>query len=135
MILVDTSVLVGYLKGSAGAVFDKFDEMIAGGVPYGINGYIYQEVLQGARDEREYALLAEYLSSLPFYSLLHGRASFESAARIFFLCRRSGVTVRSTVDLLIAQIAIENELYLFHNDRDFSNMAKIAPELKLIDYF
>ncbi len=131
MILVDTSVLVGYLKGTAGTPFERFDGMIAEGVPFGIDGYIYQEVLQGARDEREYDLLAEYLSSLPFYSLLHGRSSFESAARIFFLCRRSGVTVRSTVDLLIAQTAIENGLHLFHNDRDFSKMAKVDAFLSI----
>jgi len=133
VILVDTSVLVGYLKGSAGAVYDKLDEIIAAGAHFGINGFIYQEVLQGARDEREFALLDEYLSSLRFYSLLKGRASFESAARIYFLCRRSGVTVRSTVDLLIAQTAIENDLHLLHNDRDFLNIAKVLTDLKLID--
>jgi predicted nucleic acid-binding protein len=133
MILVDTSVLIGYLKGSPGPVFEKFDEMIAQGVPFGINGYIYQEVLQGAGDEKEYVLLVDYLSPLPFYSLLHGRSSFESAARIFFLCRRSGITLRSTVDLLIAQTALENGLYLLHHDRDFSNMGKVIPELKLMD--
>ena len=133
MILVDTSVLIGYLKGSPGPVFDKFDEMIIRGIPFGINGYIYQEVLQGARDEREYSLLVDYLSSLPFYSLLNGRSSFEAAARIFFLCRRSGITLRSTMDLLIAQTALENGLYLFHHDRDFSNMGKVLPELKLMD--
>ena len=63
MILVDTSVLVGYLKGSAGAVFDRFDEMIAGGVPFGINGYIYQEVLRGRG-------MKESMLSLPNICLL-----------------------------------------------------------------
>ena len=46
--------------------------------------------------------------------------------------RKKGLTVRSTVDCMIAQIAIENELLLLHNDRDFEAMAAVAP-LKLFN--
>ncbi|MFZ4614772.1 MAG: twitching motility protein PilT [Rectinemataceae bacterium] len=43
----------------------------------------------------------------------------------------SGITIRSTIDLLIAKTAIENDLLLLHNDRDFTNMAKSIPELRM----
>lgn len=54
-------------------------------------------------------------------------ASYEAAARLLVRCRRKDVTIRSTVDCLIAQVAIEHELYLVHNDRDFDYIAKVIP--------
>jgi predicted nucleic acid-binding protein len=58
-------------------------------------------------------------------------ASYESAARLYFLCRKKGITIRSTIDFLIAQTAIENNLVLMHNDEDFNTMAKVIKELKV----
>jgi predicted nucleic acid-binding protein len=49
-----------------------------------------------------------------------------SAARMYFRCRKKGMTINSTVDCLIAQTAIENNSYLLHNDSDFDNIAKVA---------
>jgi predicted nucleic acid-binding protein len=46
-------------------------------------------------------------------------------------CRRKGMTIRSTIDCLIAQIAIEHDLELLHSDRDFENMVSVIPELKI----
>lgn len=57
--------------------------------------------------------------------------SYSQAANIYFTCRRKGITVRSTVDCVIAQIAIEHELILLHNDKDFENIAKVFPDLNL----
>ncbi|RLA59144.1 MAG: hypothetical protein DRR04_09255, partial [Gammaproteobacteria bacterium] len=54
----------------------------------------------------------------------HGKA-----ARIYYDCRRTGITVRSSVDCLIAQCALENELVLLHQDRDYINMQSHIPEL------
>jgi predicted nucleic acid-binding protein len=56
-------------------------------------------------------------------------APFASAARIYSRCRKAGFTIRSTIDCLIAQIAIEQELPLLHSDRDFDQIAAIVPEL------
>jgi predicted nucleic acid-binding protein len=60
----------------------------------------------------------EYLDDLLFYNLHNGRKSYENAALMYIKCRKSGITVRSTIDLIIAQIAIENQLYLLHDDVD-----------------
>ena len=93
---------------------------------------IYQEVLQGAKSEKEYAGLKKYLSSQRFFHPQDPIETFAKAARIYFRCRKKGITVRSTVDCMIAQIAIENELLLLHNDKGFEAMAAVAP-LKLFD--
>ncbi|MDR0865617.1 MAG: PIN domain nuclease [Candidatus Symbiothrix sp.] len=131
MILVDTSILIGYFKGLSGLPYDKLDEIIDNQIPFGINNHIYQEVLQGAKTEKEFNQLKEYLDVLPFYDLHNGRKSYENAALMYVKCRKLGVTVRSTVDLIIAQTAIEHNLYLLHNDNDYTNIAKVIKELKL----
>jgi predicted nucleic acid-binding protein len=61
-----------------------------------------------------------------FYHPKDQRVSFAEAARIYFNCRRKGVTIRSTIDCIIAQTAIEYDLLLLHNDRDFDAIAKIV---------
>jgi len=130
MILVDTSVLIGYFKGTEGTVYDKMSYLVDNEIPYGICNYVYQELLQGSANEREYKLLKNYLSTLPFYDLLYEKESFENAALLYMNCRKKGITVRSTIDLLIAEIAIENSLYLFHNDSDYINISKVNELLK-----
>lgn len=131
MILVDTSVLISYLKNRKNKSSEQFEYILDRKIPYGINMFIYQEVLQGARNIAEYNLLKEYFETVPFYYLKHGKNSYEQAARMNIQCRAKGITVRSTIDLLIAQTAIENDLYLLHDDNDFTVMSKIITELKL----
>ena len=131
MILVDTSVLIGYFKKREGVPYEKMESIINNDIPYGICSYVYQELLQGARNEQEYNLLKEYLSTLPFYDLRYGKQSFENAALMYLKCRKNGITMRSTLDLIIAGIAIENGLYLLHDDMDFANIAKIDKNLKI----
>jgi len=131
MILLDTSVLIDYLKDTKNAATNTLDEIIDNNLTYGICDYVYQELLQGTKTEKEFKKLKEYLETLPFYYLNYGKESFEKAALLNFKCRRAGVTIRSTIDLLIAEIAIENNLYLLHNDANFDNMAKKVTELKI----
>lgn len=130
MILVDTSTLIDFFKGSETVAAANLLELLERGVPFGITSAIYQEILQGARDETQYKKLQEYLQSQRFYHPRHPVKSYAEAARIFFACRRRGVTIRSTIDCLIARIAMEHDLLLLHNDRDFEAMATIIP-LKL----
>jgi len=132
MILVDTSVLIGYLKGKRGMPYDYLEAIIDNNIPFGICNYVYQELLQGAKDDKEFKQLKEYLDDLIFYDLLNGRKSYENAALMYMKCRKAGITIRSSVDMIIAQTAIENQLYLLHNDADYTNMEKVIKELKLI---
>ena len=131
MILVDTSVFIGYFKKLDGIPYKKIDYIIDNNIPYGICNYVYQELLQGAKNEKEYKLLKEYFDTLPFYNLLYGKKSFENSALIYINCRKNGITIRSTIDLIIAEIAIENNIYLLHNDIDFTNISKVNKNLKI----
>ena len=125
MILVDTSVLIDFLKGAENKSTRKFKTVLQQKIPYGINSFIYQEVLQGAKSEKEYDLIKKNLGTQRFYYLKDPIDSFASAAGIYFDCRREGVTVRSSIDCIIAQTAIENNLFLLHNDKDFDIMRKV----------
>ena len=131
MILVDTSIFIGYFKELKRTPYKKMDYIIDNEIPYGICFYVYQELLQGSANEYEYKLLREYLNTLPFYDLLYGKESFENAASMYMNCRKKGITIRSTIDLIIAEIAIENDLYLFHDDNDFTNISKVHKSLKI----
>lgn len=131
MILVDTSILIDFLRGGRNLGVARFDEILERRLPYGITQFTYQEILQGAASEKEFRLLQTYLDTLVFYGLKEGLKSFSAAARIYFRCRQKGVTVRSAVDCLIAQVAIEQGLQLLHHDVDFTRMATVIKELKI----
>ncbi|MDR1287833.1 MAG: hypothetical protein LBK08_09520, partial [Treponema sp.] len=68
----------------------------------------------------------------PFYELKYGKKSYENAAQLNIKCREHGITIRSTIDLIIAETALENNLYILHNDNDYTNMAKVITELKIL---
>ena len=132
MILVDTSAIINFLKGkeTPGAVL--LERLIEDEQPFCINEFVYQELLQGSKDEKEFKTLKEYLGEIPQCFLRLGLQSFENAALLNFRCRKKGVTIRSSIDLLIAETAIENNVPLLHDDEDFTNMSRVIPELQII---
>lgn len=132
MFLVDTSVWISYLRGVPTEPVKKFEALLAEGHSFGITSAIYQEVLQGADSEVSFARLDRYLRTQLFYHPLDPIESYTEAARIYSRCRRAGITIRSTLDCLIARVAIEHELILVHSDGDFENMARVVPELRLL---
>ena len=127
MILVDTSILIHFFKGVESESSRKFKMVLQRGIPFGINSLIFQEVLQGAGSEREYLTLKKYLETQRFYHPREPIDSFAKAAKIYLDCRKKGITIRSSIDCLIAQTALENDLFLLHEDSDFDLMAKVIP--------
>ena len=83
------------------------------------------ELLQGARDEREWRLLQEQLDAQVYLEC--APESWTAAARIFFDLRRVGKTVRSPIDCCIAQIAMDHDVLLLHRDRDFEVISEVRP--------
>lgn len=126
MILVDTSVLIDFLKGEDNQAVEKFLQIIDRDIPFGICPLVFLEVLQGAATEKDFELVREYLQSQAFFDLKDGRESIAQAARISFELRRKGKAVGSSIDLLIAQTAIDNDLYLLHNDSDFGRIKQVS---------
>jgi predicted nucleic acid-binding protein len=127
MILVDTSILIDYLRGADNAGVGRFQQILDNNIPFGITPLTYLEVLQGTRTEKDFATVKSYLETHRFFALLDAKESYAAAARIYFDCRKKGITINSTVDCLIAQTAIENDLSLLHNDADFDRMRRVAP--------
>ena len=127
MILVDTSILIDFFKGTINEGIKKFEAVLHNGIPFGISSIIFQEVLQGANSEKHYNLLKDYLSKQRFYHPKNEVESYAEAARIYFDCRKTGITIKSTIDCIIAQTALEHDLMLLHNDRDFHAMSKVIP--------
>jgi len=74
--------------------------------------------------------LKSYLETQIFYIPKNPIESFAQAAQLYRNCRTKGITPRSTIDCLIVQIAIEHDLFLLHNDKDFERIAEVI-ELRI----
>ena len=133
MYLVDTSVWIDFIRGSKGVHVERLRSLIAGQTPVGLSPVIYQEILQGARNDQQFQRFREYFSCQRFFLPTDPVETSARAAEIYFRCRRKGITIRSSIDCQIAAIAIEHELLLLHNDRDFLNMGGVVPGLRLVD--
>jgi predicted nucleic acid-binding protein len=131
VIFVDTSVLIGMLRGHRSSAIDRLTALEESDTPFAIPMVCCQEVMQGAADEREWRLLRANLSTQRLVIPADPLAAHWEAARIYYECRRRGFTVRSSIDCLIASIAIEAQAELLHDDDDYERIARIRP-LKLL---
>lgn len=131
MYLVDTSIWIDYFRDIKNNSTNKFISILDRNLPFGITGIIYQEILQGAASEQDFNQLRAYLSTQRFFYPLNELATYESAAKVFYSCRRKGITIRSTIDCLIAQIAMEHDLILLHNDQDYDRIRSVITKLQL----
>lgn len=125
MVLIDTSAFIEFLNHT-GSPFDReIERLIVNNEDAAIADIVLTEILQGIRADKEYNEAKKSLLSFPIYSLKN-HDSYIAAAELYRKCRKKGITVRTTVDMLIAQIAIENDLLLLHNDKDFDSIARIS---------
>lgn len=117
MIVVDSSVWIDYFTGKDTPGADKLDSLLAEDL-VAIGDLMLAEVLQGFRSDKDFRKAREMLLSLVVLNILDTDIALKSAAN-FRKLRRKGVTVRKTVDTIIATYCIENKLPLLHSDRDF----------------
>ncbi len=122
MILVDSSVWIEYFRGAVTPQAEKLDGLL-GQEPLAIGDLILTEVLQGLDDERDFSNARNLLTSLMVVEL-SGREIAVQAAKNFRALRRLGVTVRKTIDTVIATRCIEDGYELLHADRDFEPFVK-----------
>ena len=134
MYLVDTSVWIDYLRGRDVPHVHLLDELLANPLAVGISDLIYLEILQGATDARAFDKLRQYFSGQRFYRFVDAEASHTNAAKLYFNARRAGVTIRSNLDCLIAQCAIDHDLILLHNDVDFVRLGATNVQLKQLHF-
>lgn len=121
MILLDTSVWIetfrrGGLRLEEVAPLDEIATLLP----------IIQEVLQGFTDERAFRVARDAMFALPLLDAPVDRALFEEAVSLFRNARRAGLTVRSSVDCLIAACALRHDVEVVHRDRDFVDLARVS---------
>ncbi|HET9358521.1 MAG TPA: PIN domain-containing protein [Vicinamibacterales bacterium] len=123
MLLIDTSAWIElFRRGSRITLDDLADDRdrIVTCLP------VIQEVLQGFDDERAFQIARTAMSALPCVDSPLSRAVFDSAVDIYRLARRVGVTVRSSVDCLVAASASRHRLTVVHRNRDYTQLAKVV---------
>lgn len=121
MLLIDTSVWINVFRDRSNQVRPQLETLIADRVVF-LTRFTQLELLQGSLNEPEWGFLSTYLETQDYVELTS--QSWQAAARIYYDLRRQGLTVRSPIDCCIAQAALENNLLLIHNDRDFETIAQ-----------
>jgi len=117
LILVDSSVWIDYFRGADTSQAERLDGLL-GSELVAIGDLMLTEVLQGFTDERDFAQVLDLLGTLEQVDI-GGREIAVQAARNFRELRAKGITVRKTIDTLIATRCIEEHLPLLYSDRDF----------------
>ena len=123
MIVADTSVWIDYFRGVAAPHTDLLDRALSESRII-IGDLILAEILQGFSSEREFQIARQLMDGLEYRDFV-GRDMAMAAAQNYRALRRQGITVRKTIDVLIATFCIENGFGLIHNDRDFDPMEQL----------
>src|SRR5690606_15385384 len=121
----DSSVWIDYLRDSTLPVVDELDIQLRSGADVRITEPVIMELLTGTQD----SAVEQLVNGLPLLPIDPGQ-DFRAAGGLFRDSRRNGHPIRSTVDCLIASIAIRHGATVLHKDRDFAFLAQISP-LKL----
>ena len=122
MILVDSSVWIDFLSSSPGPAGTELRRLIEGAEPVALAGVVVAEVLQGLT--RDAGVMERYLSQFEMLEPT-GFETYRVAAAIYRSARGKGLTL-TTIDTLIASIALENTASLFTLDQDFGRVAHIT---------
>ncbi len=122
MTLVDTSVWIEVFRRGRPLALESivpFDEIVTC-LP------VIQEVLQGFRDERAYRLARQSMLAMPVVESPLRLDLVEQAVDLYRVARRAGLTIRSSVDCLIAACAVRHDLEVVHRDRDYDSLARVS---------
>lgn len=122
MIVVDTSVWIDVLNEVESPGAARCVELLRDGAPLALTDVVFTEILQGFRDEREARLVEGHLRAFPILRL-EALEDFALAAELYRTARREGVTIRKTLDCLIAAPCVRDEVPLLHADEDFDRLA------------
>jgi predicted nucleic acid-binding protein len=122
VVLVDTSIWIDVFRKPSRLRLEEvadFDEIVTC-LP------VVQEVLQGFDREADYRRAREAMWSLPIVESPLSAGVIDEAVDLYRRARRAGVTVRSSVDCVIAACALRHDLAVLHVDRDFTNLARVS---------
>jgi len=123
VIVVDTSVWIDVLNDVDSRHARQCVSLIETGEPVALTDVILTEVLQGLRSEREARTVERHMRAFPILQL-NGLEDFVLAAELYRAARRAGVTIRKTLDCLIAAPCVRTGAPLLHADHDFDRLEK-----------
>jgi predicted nucleic acid-binding protein len=126
VIVVDTSVWIDVLNERGSPQAERCIELIDAGEPIALTDIVFTEILQGFRSEREARLVEGHLKAFPMLRL-DGLDDFAMAAELYRRARRAGVTIRKTLDCLIAAPCVRTGAPILHADADFDRLAQCTP--------
>ena len=124
--LVDTSVWVDWLRGTETPESDWLARAIVQDAEIVVPGLVLTEILRGLTSPRDVSRLERLLAQFNPPPPLE-EPDYAAAALLYRQCRAQGITIASTVDCLIGQLAIRHRLLLVTRDRDFEAMARVTP--------
>lgn len=118
MIFLDSTVLIDYFNGRDNWQVEVLDRILGQELVV-IGDYVLAEVLQGFRTDADFQEAKQFLLSFPCYDMGGIDIAIKCAKNYRYL-RKRGVTIRNTIDSMIATFCIENQFTLLHNDKDFT---------------
>jgi predicted nucleic acid-binding protein len=118
-VLVDTSAWVEFFNGHASAEREAVSRLLEGEDDVCTCGVIVAEVLQGLRRDTSRSQVEDLFTQMTFLETI-GISPYVRAAALYRSLRKRGVTVRSTIDCLVAVLAEENGCAVLARDRDLS---------------
>jgi predicted nucleic acid-binding protein len=122
MVLADTSVWIDYFRGVDSPQTNMLDELLDD-ERIATGDLIIIELMQGFRTKQQMMTAQQIISRLEYFDLVGKEIAFKAADNYRFL-REKGITIRKTVDVIIATFCIENKFKLLHTDRDFKPMTE-----------
>lgn len=124
MFLADTSVWVDHFRGADSAEARRLDAAFSGAEGICVCGLIVTEILQGVADDASYRRIKRLLDELVYLPMT--RDTYIRAADIYRAVRRRGLSIRNTIDCLIAACAVQHNVPLLTKDKDFQTIARTA---------
>lgn len=123
MIVVDTTVWIDFFNGRNEPHVEQLASMIDADAGIALTDLTLTEVLQGLRDDAQVRLVDDRLCAFDVLRL-ESLDDLRRAAQLYRTARRRGVTIRRTIDCLIASVCIREGLPIMHNDSDFDRLAE-----------
>jgi len=116
-VLVDSTVWIDFLRNTKTRETDKLTELIESREDLCICGFVLTEVLQGIREEKQYVATKQQFANLIYLEV--DQSSFELGATIYRNLRKQGITIRNSIDCLIAATVVQHNVALLEDDRDY----------------
>ncbi len=118
MVLVDTSVWIDFFHDRKTPHVEFLESCISESKNLCICGIILTEILQGIRNDKQYSKIKRYLENLLYLPMEY--STYLESAEVYRFLRKKGVTIRKPVDCMIASVALEHNVPILHNDKDFN---------------